>query len=226
MKTAALIALGSAAGLYLVATAMAGQGGACCDDCGCEAAPPADEFAGWTNDITIQDPRETEFWPPLPQPIDGTTMDTNLAAFLQMIRTGEGTAGPNGYRTMFGGTLFDGWADHPRQFIRAKVGGVWLTSSAAGAYQILSRTWDDIRRVVTLPDFSPASQDAAAIALIKRRGALGDVQSGRFERAVQKCAKEWASLPGSPYGQPTLTASRALNVYLAAGGTTEGNANA
>lgn len=228
MKTAALITVGAAAGLYLVASAMAGQGGACCDACACdEPAPvPADEFAGWTDSITITDPRETEFWPPLPQPIDGTTMDRNLAAFLAMIRTGEGTAGPNGYRTLFGGTLFDGFADHPRRFIRAKIGGVWITSSAAGAYQILSRTWDDIRRVVTLPDFSPASQDAAAIALIKRRRALEDVQQGRFDRAVDKCSKEWASLPGSPYGQPTLTASRALNVYLAAGGNLEGNVNA
>lgn len=91
MKTAALITVGAAAGLYLVASAMAGQGGACCDTCACdEPAPvPADEFAGWTDSITITDPRESEFWPPLPQPIDGTTMDRNLAAFLTMIRSGR-----------------------------------------------------------------------------------------------------------------------------------------
>lgn len=228
MKHAALITVGAAAGLYLVASAVMGQGGACCEACACDetTTPPADEWAPWSDAVGITDPRENEFWAPSPQSIDDVTMDKNLAAFLVLIRTGEGTADQAGYRRLFGGQLFSGFADHPRQYIRAKIGGVWVTSSAAGAYQILARTWDDVRRVVPLPDFSPASQDAAALALIKRRRALDDIQSGRLWRAVEKCSKEWASLPGSPYGQPTLTTDRAQRVYLAAGGLIDGGSYA
>jgi lysozyme len=141
--------------------------------------------------------------------------DPNVQAFLTLIRTGEGTTGPNGYRTLYGGGLFTSYADHPPGTVTA--GG--LTSSAAGAYQILSGTWTEIRTAYGLPDFSPASQDIAAVALIKRRNALADVLAGRFDAAIRKCAKEWASLPGSPYGQPTLTLDRAHAVLAAAGGT-------
>lgn len=49
--------------------------------------------------------------------------------------------------------------------------------------------------------------------------------AGRFEVAVTKCAGEWASLAGSPYGQPTISMDRAINLYAAAGGAFEGTAN-
>lgn len=137
--------------------------------------------------------------------------NANVKAFLMLIRTGEGTANANGYRTLYGGRLFDGFADHPR--ISVTAGG--YTSTAAGAYQILSRTWDGLG----LPDFSPANQDRAAVMLIKRRGALADVIAGRLWIAIGKCNKEWASLPGSPYGQPTMTDDRAASVYARWGGS-------
>lgn len=142
--------------------------------------------------------------------------DPNVQAFLAMIRRGEGTTGPNGYRTLYGGSLFDSYATHPNRAITA--GGI--TSTAAGAYQILSRTWGEIAALYGLTDFTPASQDIAAVALIKRRGALADVQAGRWESAIAKCAKEWASLPGSPYGQPTISMTTALQVIAANGGVT------
>lgn len=140
----------------------------------------------------------------------------NVQAFLRLIRTGEGTADDNGYRRMYGGRLFDSFADHPRVKITA---GNW-TSTAAGAYQFLSRTWDECRRALSLGDFSPPNQDLAAVYLIKRRGALADVMAGRFESAIRKTNKEWASLPESPYGQPTLTMGRAFDVLAANGGVT------
>lgn len=136
----------------------------------------------------------------------------NLRAFLAAIRYAEGTAGERGYRMLFGGALFDSFADHPRRVVRLS----GYVTTAAGAYQILESTWDDIR--AGLPDFSPASQDEAAARLIRRRGALSDVYAGRFEAAIRKCAKEWASLPGSPYGQPVRTFDQVRAAYLGAGG--------
>ncbi|MFA7278961.1 MAG: glycoside hydrolase family 104 protein [Sterolibacterium sp.] len=145
--------------------------------------------------------------------------NTNVRAFLKMLRHGEGTTDEDGYRRMFGGKLFDSFADHPRQPQTATFrGGKTLTSSAAGAYQFLTRTWDGLVKQYGFSDFSPQSQDLAAVALIKGRKALDDVIAGRFDAAVQKCNKEWASLPGSPYGQPTTTLQKARQLYTDAGG--------
>jgi muramidase (phage lysozyme) len=44
------------------------------------------------------------------------------------------------------------------------------------------------------------------------------VIAGNFQEAVRKCAREWASLPGSPYGQPMRTLAQALETYASYGG--------
>lgn len=147
------------------------------------------------------------------------TYDKNVQAFLSVIRHAEGTAGPDGYRMLFGGRLFDTYADHPRITITLPAGDGMISSTAAGAYQILERTWDDVQSHLELPDFGPASQDAAAVYLIDRRGALELVKAGDFAAAIQKVAKEWASLPGSPYGQPTRSLAELAAVYTNAGGS-------
>lgn len=138
----------------------------------------------------------------------------NCQAFLRLIRAGESGQTDAAYTVMFGGGHFESFADHPRQVITRN----GLTSTAAGAYQFLSRTWDECAKELALPDFSPASQDLAAVFLIYRRGALADVLAGRVELAISRCAKEWASLPGSPYGQPTRTLAQALATYAQYGG--------
>lgn len=143
----------------------------------------------------------------------------NVQAFLRMLRHGEGTAGVDGYRTQFGGGLFDSFADHPRRAITRKLGGTPITSTAAGAYQFLARTWDGLVKQYGFADFTPANQDLGAVALIHGRKALQDVIAGRFEDAVRKCNREWASLPGSPYGQPVVTMARARQEYEAHGGS-------
>lgn len=146
----------------------------------------------------------------------------NIYAFLQVIRAGEGTSDEDGYRRMFGGKAglefrhFTDFSKHPREVWGAP--GSQLRSDAAGAYQIMSYTWDDIQKACHFPDFSPDSQDKAALFLLKRRGALDDVKAGLFQRAVSKCANEWASLPGSPYGQPVRTIAQASKVYTDNGG--------
>lgn len=136
-----------------------------------------------------------------------------LRAFLHVIRVGEGTPDERGYQRMFGGSHFDSFSDHPRKRIRASLGGTPITSTAAGAYQFLSTTWDECAKALSLSDFSPQSQDVAAVYLIRRRGALADALAGRIEAAITKCNREWASLPGSPYGQPVKTMAQALATY-------------
>ena len=145
--------------------------------------------------------------------------DENVAAFLVMLRHGEGTSDGGGYSRLFGGAHFDSFADHPRSPQTHKLGGKPTTSTAAGAFQFLARTWDGLVKQYGFKDFSPESQDLGAVALIKGRKALEDVIAGRFDVAVLKCNKEWASLPGSPYGQPVVTIKKAREVYEQAGGS-------
>lgn len=147
--------------------------------------------------------------------INEALKNTNVQAFLRVIRAGETSQDDIAYRTMFGGGTFASFNDHPR----VKNSAAGLVSTAAGAYQFLERTWDGLDAKYNFPDFSPATQDFAAVALILGRGALDDVLAGRFEQAVRKCNKEWASLPWSPYGQPTRNIEQARKVYEAYGGT-------
>lgn len=140
--------------------------------------------------------------------------NNNVKAFLRVIRSGEGTADEGGYKRLFGGGTFASYAEHPD--ITVKKGR--YTSTAAGAYQFLTSTWKETASIMGIRDFSPASQDMAAVGRIAARGALDDVKAGRFERAIKKCAYEWASLPTSPYGQPTITMASALVTFSANGG--------
>lgn len=138
------------------------------------------------------------------------TAETNLRAFLTMIGKAEGAD----YNTLFGGGTFDSFDDHPRQVVMAGK----YSSSAAGKYQILARTWDDFIAAKGPHKFDEAGQDACAMWLIERRDAADDVIDGRVERAIRKCGAEWASLPGAPYGQPTRTFDFCLKHYTKNGG--------
>lgn len=145
--------------------------------------------------------------------------EINTRAFLDMLAYAEGTT-KNGYNTLFGGGTFDNLADHPRRLFPFTNGaGKTLKTTAAGRYQFLSRTWDSLRDKLNLPDFGPESQDAAALELVRQRGALADVRAGRVAAAIAKCAPIWASLPGAGYDQPERKIGQLLTAYNNAGGT-------
>lgn len=128
--------------------------------------------------------------------------DPNVRAFLDVIADAEGVN--HGYNTLFGNEVIQSLDDHPRER-RAfrETTGKRNTTTAAGRYQFLERTWDDVAGQLGLPDFSPQSQDLAAVELLRRNGALESLQQGDFNRAVQQSGSTWASLPSSPYAQPT-----------------------
>ncbi len=141
----------------------------------------------------------------------------NVRAFLRVIREGETSQDDDlAYRTIVGGGRFDSFADHPR--VRVWIARLNVHSTAAGAYQFLERTWDDVAKRYGLDSFSPYNQDCGAVALIHDRGAIDDVIDGRLEVAIARCAPIWASLPGDVYGQGGITMQRARAVYRAYGG--------
>ena len=73
-----------------------------------------------------------------------TSFSPQLRAFLDLIAFAEGAD----YTTIYGNRKFSSFADHPRRTITA--GG--NTSNAAGRYQFLASTWDEVKKALSLKD--------------------------------------------------------------------------
>ncbi len=137
-------------------------------------------------------------------------------ALLNTIRFAEGTWHEDkslGYRTLYGGGLFDDLTSHPNRTIEKT-----FTSAAAGAYQIIPATWNQVAFELRLSSFEPYHQDQAALHLVNKRGALAEIDSRGLTRvASSQLAKEWASFPNgsgkSEYGQPVKTHKELSNFY-------------
>jgi tape measure domain-containing protein len=122
--------------------------------------------------------------------------EINRRALLATIRFAEGTLGPDGYGTHFGGSYTPPGGAHPNKVIRK--GG--YASAAYGAYQFMPDTW----RGVGGGNMTPARQDEAALRLARNRGV--DPGQPLNRGMIDKLAPEWASFPTlktgtSYYGQ-------------------------
>lgn len=167
----------------------------------------------------------------MPADIPADAAAANVAAFSNAVKWSEGTARyPDPYRVLFGGGTFDSFADHPANLgwpgvrlsdaqCRGAGFGPGCVSTAAGAHQWVRPTWNRLAKRLQLPDFGPDSQEAAFVAILDEQGALGDVQAGRFDLAVSKVRRIWASLPGAGYGQGERSLAQLRSAYVNAGGT-------
>jgi hypothetical protein len=95
-------------------------------------------------------------------------------------------------------------------------------STAAGAYQFLTPTWQQQQKKLGLGSFGPVEQDIAALDLARQRtmglGGLSYLQKqGLTPEFVAALAPEWASLPTkegkSYYGQPVKSYSELQKTY-------------
>ena len=159
--------------------------------------------------------------------------EDNVRAFLTLIGYSEGTEQAlDPYRVVYGykHTIRD-FSDHPAvtgewtgerlsdALCRAAGFGPGCISTAAGRYQIIRPTWLSAKSALGLTDFTPESQDRAALWLIEQGGALDDVRAGRVGDAVSKVRRTWASLPASGWGQPERSMPSLIAAYTSAGGT-------
>lgn len=181
----------------------------------------------------------------------GVLEDDNVAAFLWLIRACEGTTSIKGYDCINGpnpktgvfpwyvdstsATIdgksgpvvnkMQGYADHPRYV--NKYAAVPQGSSAAGAYQFLTTTWDGcVKALQSDPKFegkkfTPGNQDRAAILLLQQLGAYGYVRSGQLQKAIDKCGSCWTSMPATriKQGNGPRTYQFCAQVFQSAGGT-------
>lgn len=141
--------------------------------------------------------------------------EARVRAFLRTLRVGEGTgeiivsknrAGEivyiphdfeKGYTTAFGGNHIANLDDHPR----INYGG----SSAAGAYQVMPKTWDDAmyaknKKLYKIDSFSKENQDKFSVLLMKHHPGCSDLLnillSGQTENSIRgRGSRIWASLP-------------------------------
>lgn len=114
-----------------------------------------------------------------------TEAEVNARALLNTIRFAEGTLGPAGYGTHFGGGYSPPGAAHPDQVVRA--GG--YASAAYGAYQWMPGTW----AAYGGGSMSPERQDAAALRLIRSKGV--DPTQPLTREMIDALAPTWASFP-------------------------------
>lgn len=169
-----------------------------------------------------------------PADVPADSAERNIAAYLGMVRQSEGTADavdPYAVCYAYRHTI-NSFANHPAvtgewpgerlsdSMCRNAGFGPGCVSTAAGAYQIIKPTWLKVSGILGLGDFGPASQDSAAIELIRKRGALEDVKAGRIESAISKCRNEWASLPGNYAKQGQRSMSDLVAWYQQNGGAT------
>lgn len=145
----------------------------------------------------------------------------NIQAALKTIRFCEGTLAEDGYAYMFTSSpkndlRITDFAQHPNRVITAS----GISSTAAGAYQILKRTDDELNKTYGFTDFQPHTQDLKCVALLDRRDVLNSVANGFFlqEKVMSKLSQEWASMPFSRYGQPTKSMQQVREYYLSVGG--------
>ena len=109
-----------------------------------------------------------------------------------------------------------------------KADGTSITISVDGAAERVTdanndRTFryhlntDGLAAALGLTDFTPPNQEKASLELIRRVGAYKMVlKSNKYENfaaALGKLNTIWASLPGSPYGQPTHSTARLWRAY-------------
>ena len=127
--------------------------------------------------------------------------DPNVLKFLNLIARAEGTE-KYGYNTAFGGGYFGDLSQHPnikKNFTQTD--GKVNSSGVAGRYQFTNKTWNGLSKKYGFEDFGAVNQDLGAIALITENGALKDVQSGNYKKAIDKLGNIWASFPSSTYKQ-------------------------
>lgn len=142
----------------------------------------------------------------------------NVAAFLDMLAWSEGTDHPrqptkdSGYDVLVGGKLFTDYSKHPNISVRLPRYGI--SSTAAGRYQFLYRTWMAIVRNYGFRGrFIPEAQDLAAVKLLTECKALPHIERGEIDLAIKKAAPIWASLPGAGYGQQEHKLAKLMEIY-------------
>lgn len=127
-------------------------------------------------------------------------MNPNVRALLDFIAAAEGVK--SGYQTTFGNNRITDFSRHPGERVRqgfTRTDGTKSSSDASGRYQFMGYTWNRLQKLWGFSDFTPGTQDKAAVALIlEKKGAMEAILNGDYITAIKKIGGTWASLPSAP----------------------------
>jgi muramidase (phage lysozyme) len=142
--------------------------------------------------------------------------NSQVRAFLRVIREGETNQTDDAYRMIYGGALIVG-SDHPWYGRTTTDVG---HSTAYGAYQFLGTSWKEASDALGLGnDTSPINQDLCAVwTMDAKRHALQAVIDGDLAKACAELRDEWISLPA------LFASGRAARVFHEYGGTSQDRA--
>ncbi|MDN7873866.1 glycoside hydrolase family 24 protein [Burkholderia aenigmatica] len=140
----------------------------------------------------------------------------NLSAFLYMLRMAESN---NRYNVINGGRTFSDYSRHPDIGVPIP----WrpgYVSTAAGAYQFIFSTWNQVAGEAGLTDFTPASQDAGAVQYLSDLGAIPYIEAGDLAGAYGQINSTGVIFESLPNAQGHNRSPAQLQAwYQAAGGT-------
>lgn len=164
-------------------------------------------------DRLLSGPGPGSYTPPssdggLTQDVTSAVSDPKVRSFLDTIANVESGGR---YNVSVGGKTFNSYSKHPEMFDPS------LGSDAAGRYQFISTTFNPIAKKLGLKDFSPQSQDIAAVQYLKDLGVLDDIQSGdprRIQTAIDMLKNKWTGLKRYKAGE----ALKYYNQRLRSGG--------
>lgn len=141
---------------------------------------------------------------PLRDQAESLLQDHRVQAFLGALAQGESD---DHYNSIVGGGSFDDFSQHPNVLVPK------YNSTAAGAYQFTHGTRGDQIKRLGLEDFSPHSQDLAAVDLLQQTGAIRNLLSDNLDGAVFSAAKRWESLPANSSGKSWRGAPRSIQDF-------------
>lgn len=160
--------------------------------------------------------------------------DPKVRAFLGTIAKAEGTYDSYDmvvYDAAGRGSITD-FSRHPNIARTRKIRGKDTTSTAAGRYQIISKTYKGLAKKTGRTDFTPQSQDLNAVELLRETGAIAALQRGDFDAAAAAAGTQWAGMPGvlgKKHDQPQRTLAKVRAEYalqLQQAGVPKGTAQA
>jgi murein DD-endopeptidase MepM/ murein hydrolase activator NlpD len=135
--------------------------------------------------------------------------DPKIMAFLDTIAWAEGTG--DNYDIAYTFAKLPSLDKHSETIRCDETGS--LCSDAEGRYQTLSTTWKSWAAAAGVTDFSPLSQDKAAIAGLKSAGVYDMILAGDIKGASCAVGKVWASFPCNDYGQGQKDAGQLEQIY-------------
>ncbi len=142
------------------------------------------------------------------------TESPKIRAFLDTIAWAEvDDIDAIGYQALVFNGKFTSFATHPKIKQCAPINDRTTCSTAAGRYQVMDYEWDRLAPILGLKDFSPQSQDAIALELIREKGAIEDIENDQFEEAACKVGTVWASFPCNNYNQNAKSMEELKEVY-------------